>query len=243
MHVTFAVRREVDLRAPELPKGVPLEVALPWRLGDFLEQMDDLPRLEHYLIENGIHVASLHATQGKLTDDAFISWALPTVKLARKVGARIVVFHPNNAAKTEKFNLQLVALSNLKRLQRESGGVVVAIETFAHAKRVLTPEEVVTLKLPLVVDVSHLEPARTMTLIETYHRGIVGIHLSEVRWHDVYQKEHTHMPAGPICEKVLEKLRETKWRGVITLEYLSEFHELMFEDRDRLEAEWSHRSF
>ena len=238
MRVTFAVRREVDLRAPELPTGIPLEVALPWRLVDFLEQMKDLSRLERYLIENRVNVASLHAAQGKLTDDGFLSWALPTVELAKKVGASMVVFHLNNVAKKEKPNLQLLALANLRRLRHEAGDMAIAIETFAHPKRVLTPEEVVTLKLPLVVDVSHLDPGRTLALIDAYHAGIVGIHLSEVAWHEGYQKNQTHMPAGPVCQKVLEKLRQKNWHGVITLEYLREFHEKMFEDRARLEAEW-----
>jgi hypothetical protein len=61
---------------------------------------------------------------------------------------------------------------NLARLQTEVPGLVLAVETFPQGRRVLTPEEIVSLDLPLVVDVSHLQPERAVALIEAYGRGV-----------------------------------------------------------------------
>jgi hypothetical protein len=52
---------------------------------------------------------------------------------------------------------------------------------------------------------------------------------------------HAQMPASRVCDRVLDKLNEKAWSGIITLEYLYEFHERMYQDRERLEALWQTR--
>jgi sugar phosphate isomerase/epimerase len=237
----FAVRQDVDLDdiPGSLPptQTVPLELALPWRVDEFLSTMDRLSGLKNHIQTSGLSVVTVHAPQGRLTDDMFRSWALPTMAFAESVGARVVTFHPENCAKLEKPNLQRIAVANIKQLQRQFDPRV-SIESFGNPKRVMSPEDIVGLGLPLTLDVSHLESARTLSIIGAHWRQIRVVHLSEYGWHEGHEKNRTHTPAGKTCEEVLRILKAKGWQGVITLEYLEEFRSVMFADRERLEKDW-----
>lgn len=74
-------------------------------------------------------------------------------------------------------------LRNVKRLQRKTS-TTVAVETFGNAKRIITPEETIEFKLPMVLDTSHLFASGIFQAIEAYHSGTVGVHLSEMRYDD-----------------------------------------------------------
>ncbi len=180
----FSIRRSIYFDAFDKwlsgLAGVPIELALPYKLDDFLTGMDRLDALAAYIHEKGVVVNTVHATQGRLCDDRFMSWALPTMTFAEKIGALVVVFHPESVRKLDKPNLQVVALNNLKALQRLTS-VTVAVETFGNAKRIITPEEMIEFRLPMVLDTSHLFQQRIFTVIEQYSRGIVAVHLSELR--------------------------------------------------------------
>jgi sugar phosphate isomerase/epimerase len=240
-----ALRREVDMTdiAGSLQglKSVPIELALPWRRQDFEATKGGLPEVEDYVRREGLIIAGLHATQGSLTQEDFLSWAIPTQEMARRLGAAYVVYHPNRVARTGRSDMQLFALQKLKELQRIIPEVTVCLETFGGPDRALTPEEIVKSPYPMVLDLSHLDPARSYALIDAHHPRIRTIHVSEVAWHGGYGKTQSHMPAGPVCAKAFELLRQKSWDGTLTLEYLAEFRAQMFTDRQRIEKEWGSR--
>jgi sugar phosphate isomerase/epimerase len=212
-------------------KGVPIELALPYKLDDYLAQAEKgfLDALTIVIRQNGTVVHSVHAPQGHLTDPGFMSWATETVRFAEGVGASVVVFHPEQSAKDRRLDAQTLALQNLKRLRRETE-TTVAVETFGGPKRILSPEEIGEKGLPMVLDTSHLSSERTMEVIKRYHKTIALVHLSEPR--DGKQ----HMPVVGFGFEVLDALKEVGWEGPVTLEYLPEFHDRLAGDRDALEG-------
>ncbi len=234
----FSIRRDVGLSNIQQDlsglEGIPIELALPYKLEDFLAGMDRLDDLAAFVLSHNIIVNSVHAPQGRLSDEAFMSWALPTVQFAERVGAHVVVFHPESTAKTNRINLQVIALANLKRLKREAS-VTVAIETFGNAKRVLTPEEVIERGLPLILDTSHLFVPRIFETIQAYHSGIVGVHLSEMRYDDEAGHDLPHLPVESYGIEILQALRARGWDGNVTLEYLPQYHDHLIPDREVLE--------
>ena len=240
--MVFSIRREVDFA--DIPgslaglKGIPIELALPHRLDDLMAVKDRFGELEDFIFQNGIQVAGLHATQGSLIDDNFLSWAIPTMEFGRLFGVLYCVFHPNRCAKTRKADVQIMATQHLRELQRAVPEVRVCLESFSRPDRVYTPEEIVASPYPLVLDLSHLDPGRSYTLIEDFHPRIGIIHVSEVAYHEEYRKTQSHMPIGPTCKKAFKLLKKARWDGVLTLEYLFEFHQRMFIDRTQLEREW-----
>jgi sugar phosphate isomerase/epimerase len=234
----FSIRRDVSFTsyAQDLSglDGIPIELALPYKLEDFLTGMDRLDDLAAFVLSHNIVVNSVHAPQGRLSDESFFSWALPTVQFAQKVGASVAVFHPESVPKLSKPSAQTMALGNLKRLKRETD-IVVAIETFGNAKRVLTPEETIELDLPMILDTSHLFVRRIFEIIQRYPRGIVGVHLSEMRYDDTAGYDLPHLPVASYGIEVLEALRAKNWSGNVTLEYLPQFHDRLIPDRQVLE--------
>ncbi|OPY05865.1 MAG: hypothetical protein A4E61_00149 [Syntrophorhabdus sp. PtaB.Bin184] len=232
----FSIRRDVSLTsyAHDLSglEGTPIELALPYKLEDFLAGMAHLDDVAAYVRSAGIIVNSLHAAQGRLSDESFLSWALPTVQFAEMVEANVAVFHPESVPKLSKPSAQSIALRNVKRLQRETP-TVVAMETFGNAKRVLTPEEIIEFKLPLVLDTSHLFVERIFQVIEAYSQGIVVLHLSELRGEG--KESLPHLPVESYGIEVLQALKARNWDGNVTLEYLPQFHDRLIPDRQALE--------
>jgi len=209
-------------------------LALPYVLDSFLAGMDHLDDLAAYVQSAGILVGSVHAPQGRLADETFLRWALPTIRFTEKVGAPVTVFHPESVPKLLKPSAQAIALRNAKRLQRETS-VTVAIETFGNAKRVLTPEETAEFKLPMILDTSHLFVRRIFEVIEAYHSGIIGLHLSEMRYNEEAGHDLPHMPVASYGIEVLQTLRARGWDGNVTLEYLPQYHDRLIPDRATLE--------
>ncbi|MCK9228960.1 MAG: sugar phosphate isomerase/epimerase [Syntrophorhabdaceae bacterium] len=234
----FSIRRDVGFSSFEKDlsalKGIPIELALPYKLEDFLLDMDHLDDLAAYVQNTGIIISSVHAPQGRLSDESFFSWALPTVQFAQKVGASVAVFHPESVPKLSKPSVQSIALRNVKRLQRETP-TTVAVETFGNAKRIITPKETISLDLPMVLDTSHLFVRRIFEIIENYSKGIVGVHLSEMRYDDAAGHDLPHLPVASYGLEVLETLRIKGWNGNVTLEYLPQFHDRLIPDRAVLE--------
>jgi len=234
----FSIRRGVNLQSLEESLaglvGIPIELALPHKLDQFLPDMDRLDDLAAHVQDTGIIVSSVHAPQGRLADEGFMQWAVPTMHFAEKTGAPVAVFHPESVPKLSKPSAQSIALRNVKRLQSDTS-VTVAIETFGSAKRVLTPEEVIERGLPLVLDTSHLFVRRIFEIIEAYHAGIVGVHLSEIRYDDEAGHDLPHMPVASYGIEVLQALRTRGWDGNVTLEYLPQYHDRLIPDRQALE--------
>jgi sugar phosphate isomerase/epimerase len=111
------------------------------------------------------------------------------------------------------------------------------LESFS-GDRVYTPEEIMQTPYPLVLDLSHIDPGRSYALIDHKADRIAVVHVSEVARHEKAGTTRPHMPIGKVCMNAFKMLKEKHWDGVLTLEYLPEFHSRMFEDRAWLEASW-----
>jgi hypothetical protein len=212
-------------------------LALPYRLSDFVPSMDKLGELTAFIRAHNLRVIGVHAPQGSLVDDDFGKWATPTMQFTRDVGAGYCVFHPNRAAKTRRSDLQIIARDNLRALHIAVPEVLICLESFS-GDRVYTPEEIVESPWLLVLDLSHVDPGRAYALIQASCARIGVIHVSEIAWYEKYAKQRSHMPAGPTCARAFELLRQKKWDGVLTLEYLPDFRAQMITDRVRIEAEF-----
>lgn len=234
----FGIRQECGLDNYEerldKVRGVPIELALPYKLDEFLQQAGAglLDRLTAFIKSNGNIVQSVHASQGHITDGQFTKWGLDTVRFAESVGASVVVFHPEDSRRDKRLDTQISAIQNIKRLQRETSSAVVAVESFGGSKRVLFPEEIVEKGLNLVLDTSHLFEERTLAIIEKSCKSIVAVHLSEAR------DGNQHMPVTDFGYKVMEALQAKNWSGVVTLEYLPDYHPQMAVDREMLETKY-----
>lgn len=213
--------------------GVPLELALPYKLYDYLQSRDNMPALRDYVLENGFTCNSVHATQGRLTDKDFLSWASETVRLAEDIGAGFVVFHPERAGKDDRLDKQALAIRNIACVQKETA-VKLAVETFGKADRILTPEEIAGKDIPMVLDVSHLDRQRTLNIIKKHTDSIAILHLSEVGYDERERKEMPHMPIKDFSFQVLDLLKNNGWSGVVTLEYLPWHHYKLLPDREKL---------
>lgn len=233
----FAVRREVGFQTYQQDlqglQGAPIELALPYKLKVYLKGRGNLGALAAFVKGTGISCPSVHAPQGRLTDDNFLFWARDVALFAEAVGARSLVFHPENVPVLERPNLQRQAVLHLRQLQRETK-LRICVETFGHRKRVLTPEEVEEREMWMVLDTSHLYLNRILALIERYHRGIAAVHLSELR-KDEKGEQRPHLPVETYGINVLLALRAKGWSGTVTLKYLAEYHDRLLPEREALQ--------
>ncbi len=235
----FAIRREAHFETYEQDlkglQGIPIELALPYQLEVYLQGRGRLEALTTFVKDARISCPSVHAPQGRLTDDNFLSWAGETVRFAEAVGAGVVVFHPENTRKDARTNLQLTALGNIRKLQRETG-LRIAVETFGGPKRLLSPEEIGERHLWMVLDTSHVEQDRARDLIGRYHGTIAAVHLSEMRLDEKTGEKRPHLPVTDFGREVLRLLEAKGWQGTVTLEYLPEYHDQLLPDREKLEG-------
>jgi hypothetical protein len=145
--------------------------------------------------------------------------------LADEVGARCVTFHPNQV-KGNRAGAQEAAVEHLEDLQKGREAQV-AVETFGGKRRVLRPEEIAELGLPMVLDVAHVRSkARIHSLIEGYHSRIVSVHLSG------RSDEEHHLPVDESCLEIMRMLKEQEWDGCVILEYLPWHHYRVRDDID-----------
>lgn len=240
--MNFAIRREVDLSTYRHNlkglEGIPIELALPYRLDEFLKGTSQLQVLAAFVRDTGIISPSVHAPQGRIADDNFLFWARDVVLFAEVVGARSLVFHPESVRKDQRENLQMLAVRRVRELQRETA-VRICVETFGSPKRVLLPEEVGERGLWMVLDTSHVFQDRARDLIERYHETIAAVHLSELREDATTGEVRPHMPVQSFGIDVLRLLQEKGWSGTVTLEYLPEYHNRLLPDRQALEGLFS----
>lgn len=214
-------------------QGIPIELALPYKLEDYLEHRGTmLAAIPEAVKAVGCVVQSVHAPQGPLTDWGIIDWGEETIRLAEALGASVAVFHPEASAMDRRLDRQVTALQHVKRLSRLSDQVIVGIEAFGNKKRILTPEEICEKGLDLVLDTSHLFPERSLEIVKEWNDRICLVHLSEGR--DGGQ----HQPVKDYGYKILDALLEKGWRGPVTLEYMAEFREQAFVDRQLLEEKY-----
>ena len=161
----------------------------------------------------GLDIASIHATQGKISDNAFLSWGRKTCELAEYLGAKVITVHPNRA-KSGRDSLQKLVRRHLRTLQGKTSALI-TVETFEGADRVLTPDEIMATGLPMTLDTAHIHyDTKVLEIIRCYWKNIPVVHLSAKS-----PSEH-HLPIDAFCIKVVRTLRDLGWSGSIVLEYL-----------------------
>jgi len=235
----FCIRREIGLEncKERLQRvgNIPIELALPPRLEDFLQSRDRLIDIKRHIDAFSIPVLSVHAPHGHLVDESFRNWAMGVIGFAESLGSEIVVFHPEKQKKELRRNEQAAALLNIKYAQDRTK-VAIAVETFWGEDRVLTPDEIMENHLPMVLDTSLVPKPEIIWIIESYRTHLVNIHLSAVmgEWG---RAAHHFRPVenDAFCLDLLDRLYELGWKGVVPLEYLPWLSEKSKEDRQLLE--------
>jgi len=211
-------------------KGVdfPVELALPYRVGDFISGVADrMDEVRDFVVALRIEVLSVHATQGDLAADDCVRWAKPAMELADAVGAKSVTFHPGRSRKN-RLDGQARVKVNLADIQKHHRALA-SLETFGGRDRVLRPSEIVEAGLWMVLDTAHLkENELVLSLVQRYHEKIASVHLSARGKH-----EH-HLPIDGFCLEVVSLLDDLGWNGSVILEYLPWHHYRMKEDLELL---------
>ena len=233
----FCIRRQIeysnsDERLSKL-QGIPIELALPQELDEFLKGKDRLPDIERQARDYQVPVYSVHAPDGHLADSDFVEWAGKVIQFAESVGSGITVFHPEVIGPDGGDLDHLTVVENIRHLQ-ERTQVVMAVETLWNSRRILTPEQIMKEGLPMVLDTSHLPKPEITWVIESYHTHIVNLHLSAVtrdRELKGFAKRYQPVELDPFCLDLLDRLQELEWNGVVTLEYMPWFHAKVLEDR------------
>lgn len=211
----------------------PIELALPYRYEWWKEAAKRLDEMLALLDAANVVVSTVHATQARISDRDFIVWGRQTIRIARRLGARTITVHPNQAG-SSRGNHQFAALGHLRTLQRETD-VALAVETFGGKDRVFRPEEIMSIGLPMTLDIAHLaDNERIMRIVDAHWRNIPVVHLSargsnywgrqpDVPLSEEGRCEH-HLPVDPFCIGVVRKLVKLGWAGTIVLEYLPWYH-------------------
>ncbi len=237
----FCIRREISFANSEerlrRVEGVPIEIALPPKIEDFLEHRQLLINVARQLKEFGIPVRSVHAPHGPMADDAFRNWAPSVAGFAESVGAEIAVFHPERRHNGNGADGQSAALTNMQYLRNRTS-VTVALETFWENDRVLTPDDIMEHHLPMVLDTSLVPKPEITWILESYHTHIVNVHLSAVAPPGEMQvgtRQFRPVDSDPFCLDILDRFQELTWNGVVTLEYMPWLASKSMEDRLLLE--------
>ena len=148
------------------------------------------------------------------------------------MGAENVTVHPNSVARdTSRQTAQEIALRYLRMVQRRCKARI-AIKTFEGNRRVFRPQDIIQLKLPMVLDVAHLFfHEEVLKIIHNYHQNISTVHLS------ARSDNKSHLPIDDFCIEVVNLLISYGWEGSVILEYLPCYHYKLKEDCQFL-REW-----
>ncbi len=194
----------------------PIELALPWRYRELWLPMEkDIEQVSGFFRGKDIDILSIHATQGRITEEAFLQWGRLTIELAKGLGVRDITIHPNNVKGRKPEHQE----SALRYIHENGGKRYFSIETFAGKRRVFTPFELMEREIPMTLDTAHIHDRKTvLQIISKNKHNIRTVHLSAIG-----EGEH-HLPVDDFCVTVLEKLIEARWRGNVILEYLPWHH-------------------
>ena len=106
----------------------PVELALPWRFQMWESVMPKYGEMVSAIGQTGLDICSVHATQGKISESAFLRWGQKTCELAEQLGASVVTVHPDRA-RARRADAQILALQHLRTVQRKCP-TIVSVETF-----------------------------------------------------------------------------------------------------------------
>jgi hypothetical protein len=234
----FCIRREIDQlnsddRLSKL-RGVPIELAFPQDLAEFLKDKDHLVEVERQVKDYEVPVYSVHAPDGHLADGNFIDWAGKAVQFAEAVGSGIMVLHPEAAVPDAGDLDHLSVIENIRHLQERTRVVIAG--TFWDEKQVLTPDKIMNQACPWYW--TPPSRVRIIWVIETYNTHIVNLHLSAVtrdRESEGIAKQNQPVERDNFCLDLLDRLQELEWNGVVTLEYMPWLQAKVLEDRKLLD--------
>lgn len=211
-------------------KGIdfPIELALPWRYEDlWLPMKNRLNEVMDFFLKSKLEIRSIHATQGKISDEAFLIWGKESLEFAEALNIKHVTVHPNQV-KSNRIDLQEKARSYINRMERDSSARF-SIETFSGKRRLFWPKEIIEKGLQMTLDVAHIhDDSFVHQIIESYWHNISEVHLSAKG-----NGEH-HLPIDTFCIGVVKELQSRGWSGSIILEYLPWHHYRLKGDIDAL---------
>jgi sugar phosphate isomerase/epimerase len=240
----FCIRRGIDFensrKQLEPVRGIPIELALPSSLDIFLRDQHRLADVERQIREFAIPVHSVHAPHGELGHNSFRNWAGKIIQFAEALGSPMLVFHPEERPEGTRKDEQSSALLNIKYLQDRTG-VMIAVETMWDTDRVLTPDEIMEHRLPMVLDTSYIPKTEVTWITESYRTHLVNVHLSAVTpgGGRTAGRQFRPIDNDPFCMDLLDRLHELGWGGVVTLEYLPWLSRKAIDDRKLLERIYS----
>lgn len=220
----FGIRKDYDHTF--VPKGVGIELALPFREKEYLEyqRQGKLAPLAQEVSE--VEVLTVHATQGSLSSTRFqFDWGPSTGEFADQVGARTITLHPQRCRKKKQKRPWVI---NVIHELQEQTMAIFAIETFTSERRIMTPKWVVASGLPMVLDTAHVDHEEAERLIDIYLEGILSIHLS------AQDLTHNHLPIDDWCLWLVGYLKEQNYKGDVILEYLPWHHDMLLKDLEKI---------
>ena len=188
----------------------PIELALPWKYQDlWLPIEDKIGQVIDFFKSKDLEILSIHATQGRITDEAFLKWGKLTLDIARSLGVHDVVLHPNSVKNQKSWHQENV----LRCIRRLGGSDIFSIETFKGKDRVFLPIRLVEKGIPMTLDTAHIpDQDLVMEIVNGNHRNIRSVHLSSIG-----KGEH-HLPIDDFCIHVVDRLNELNWSGNVILE-------------------------
>jgi sugar phosphate isomerase/epimerase len=200
----------------------PVELALPWKYQEYWVPIEKkLDKVIAFFKQSPVEILSIHATQGRISEESFLSWGSQTLELARELGVTDITIHPNLIKGDREFQ----QMATLRMIKRMGGEELFSIETFSGYRRLFTPQEIMDQDLPMTLDIAHIHDQDfVMEIIERHHRKIKTVHLSAVG-----EGEH-HLPINDFCISVVARLKELNWSGPVQLEYLPWHHYRVRED-------------
>jgi len=207
---------------------VPVEVALPYYWDIYEPVRPHLGEIAKKIKSYGTQVLSVHAVQAPITDERFKAWGKEIAEFAKALEATTVTLHPNNVNKDKA--VQDEAVKNLEYFDGlYKNEVTFCVETFEGKRRVFTPDEIVSLSLPMTLDTSHIrEDEKVWSLLKGHKEHILNVHLS------AREGAKQHLPIDGFCKDVVRYLIDNDWNGNVILEYLFEFHEQLSKDLEFL---------
>ena len=194
----------------------PIELALPWKYQElWLPIEEKVGRVIEFFKGRDIEILSIHATQGRITEEAFLRWGELTIEIAEALGAGNITVHPNNVKSQREWSQE----QSLKHIQEIGGEDIISIETFGGRNRVFKPHELIEKGIPMTLDTAHLhKKGIVIDIVNSNHQNIQTVHLSSIG-----KSEH-HLPIDQYCREIVDRLAALQWYGNVILEYLPWHH-------------------
>lgn len=189
----------------------------------------------HAIDKLQIEVPTIHMAHANLRNlKLFLKVLEKTMEIAKMVKCNKLIVHPVYGDMQDSIDtIESVLLPRL-----EDNDMNLLWETFPSKRRFLTAWEDLALfarvfpRNSICYDIVHMQRRDTKEVIEdieTYYDIIESFHFSN--WHPTPFKQHLPINAGIYdCDKIIDELIKLKFDGVVTLEYLLNYHNQLVND-------------